>query len=130
MLTRSIFFALFNPKDPAHTKANLFTREYTGRVLTTPWVLIELADGWAKPSAWRNAFANLWVDLRANPHVAITPCSDRLLSDGVSLFSQRQDKEWSLTDCISFVVMMEEGLTDALTADRHFEQAGFVALLK
>ena len=40
------------------------------------------------------------------------------------------DKEWTLTDCISFVVMQREGITDALTADHHFEQAGFVALLK
>jgi uncharacterized protein len=41
----------------------------------------------------------------------------------------RRDKEWSLTDCISFVVMKERGLTEALTADHHFEQAGFKALL-
>ena len=49
---------------------------------------------------------------------------------GVALFAQRPDKEWSLTDCISFVVMREHGLSDALTADHHFEQAGFVPLLQ
>jgi predicted nucleic acid-binding protein len=76
------------------------------------------------------AFANLVVDLRANSRVAIVPCSDRLLLEGINLFSERKDKQWSLTDCISFVVMREGGLTEALTADHHFEQAGFIALLK
>ena len=46
------------------------------------------------------------------------------------LFAERPDKDWSLTDCISFVVMQEQGICEALTADHHFEQAGFVALLK
>jgi hypothetical protein len=44
--------------------------------------------------------------------------------------NHRRDKDWPLTDCISFVVMADEEITDALTGDRHFEQAGFVALLK
>jgi hypothetical protein len=52
------------------------------------------------------------------------------MAKGVQLYAQRPDKEWSLTDCISFVVMTQEGIFDALTGDRHFEQAGFVALLK
>jgi predicted nucleic acid-binding protein len=47
-----------------------------------------------------------------------------------TFFSVRPDKEWSLTDCISFVVMNERGITDALTSDHHFEQAGFQILLK
>ncbi len=54
----------------------------------------------------------------------------RLLDRGFELFSRRADKEWSLTDCTSFVVMREEGLTDALTTDHHFEQAGFSVLLR
>jgi predicted nucleic acid-binding protein len=51
------------------------------------------------------------------------------LQRGFDLFSKRPDKEWSLTDCISFVVMQEHGVTDALTTDRHFAQAGFTMLL-
>jgi len=53
-----------------------------------------------------------------------------LFDRGCELYISRSDKEWSLTDCISFVVMRREELTDALTADRHFEQAGFSALLR
>jgi predicted nucleic acid-binding protein len=58
------------------------------------------------------------------------PASPELFQRGVELFRARPDKEWSLTDCISFVVMTEKGLSEALTGDRHFEQAGFHALLK
>ena len=47
-----------------------------------------------------------------------------------AMHKERSDKSWSLTDCISFVVMGEHGITDALTGDRHFEQAGFRALLR
>jgi hypothetical protein len=53
-----------------------------------------------------------------------------LFEAGTDLYSRRSDKEWSLTDCISFVVMQEQGIGEALTGDRHFEQAGFRALLK
>jgi uncharacterized protein len=54
--------------------------------------------------------------------------SDELFEEGFSLYSARSDKDWSLTDCISFVVMQRRNIREALTADRHFEQAGFVAL--
>jgi len=47
-----------------------------------------------------------------------------------NLFKQRKDKEWGLVDCLSFIVMQNRGITDALTADTHFQQAGFRALLK
>jgi hypothetical protein len=57
------------------------------------------------------------------------PSSNELFAAGVELYATRPDKEWSLTDCISFVVMEREGLTDALTGDRHFEQSGFKVLL-
>ncbi len=61
--------------------------------------------------------------------MTIVPSSSDLFWRGIKLFDARPDKEWSLTDCISFEVMAELGLTDALTADHHFEQAGFRALL-
>jgi uncharacterized protein len=60
----------------------------------------------------------------------IVPASAELFHKGIELFRARPDKDWSLTDCISFVVMAERGLSDAFTGDKHFEQAGFKALLK
>ena len=60
---------------------------------------------------------------------AIVPASEALFQRGLEFYCSRADQEWSLTDCISFVVMRDEKLTEALTGDHHFEQAGFVALL-
>jgi predicted nucleic acid-binding protein len=124
------YFALVNPSDPAYGKATLFTQGYTGRTVTTGWVLTELADGWARPPSRRAVLVQLLGDLRANPDTTIVATTDALLQKGLDLYAQRPDKEWSLTDCISFVVMAQEGITEALTGDHHFEQAGFVALLK
>jgi predicted nucleic acid-binding protein len=53
-----------------------------------------------------------------------------LFDRGLELYEQRPDKKWSLTDCISFVVMKDEGLQEALTGDEHFQQAGFAASLR
>jgi predicted nucleic acid-binding protein len=68
-------------------------------------------------------------DLQHDSRVTIVPPSFDFFERGFDLFCARVDKDWSLTDCISFVVMQERGLTEALTADRHFEQAGFTILL-
>ena len=69
-------------------------------------------------------------ELQSDRLVQIVPASKILFRDGIDLFAARSDKEWSLVDCISFEVMAELALTDALTADHHFEQAGFRALLR
>ena len=72
----------------------------------------------------------LYRSLVNHPRVKIVAAETRLFQRGVELFEQRRDKDWSLTDCLSFVVMQDEGITQALTGDKHFEQAGFTALLK
>jgi predicted nucleic acid-binding protein len=63
------------------------------------------------------------------PRARVLTVDTTLLLRALSLYEQRHDKQWGLTDCISFVVMQDHHLTDALTADHHFEQAGFLALL-
>lgn len=68
--------------------------------------------------------------LRVRDDVIIVRCGDDLFEQGINLFRKRPDKEWSLTDCISFVVMQQHNVSEALTADHHFEQAGFAAILK
>lgn len=62
--------------------------------------------------------------------IEIVPLSDQLYQQSFQLYSQRPDKEWGFTDCISFTVMWERGIADALTADKHFRQAGFRTLLQ
>src|SRR5579864_1042017 len=124
------FFALGNQKDAAHLKALAFVQTYQGHLFTTGFVLTEFADGCASPPHRRAAFRQALDELKKNPDVTIAPCTDQLFQEGLDLFENRPDKDWSLTDCISFVVMEKEGITEALTGDKHFEQAGFVALLK
>ncbi len=58
------------------------------------------------------------------------PATMEWFERGLELYERRPDKEWSVTDCISFAVMTERGVSEALTNDRHFEQAGFQILLK
>ena len=98
-------------------------------MVLTDFILLELGNALSGVGQ-REVFSTLVPRLRSNPSVRIVPASRNLLDRGFELFSRRADKEWSLTDCTSFVVMREEDLTDALTTDHHFEQAGFVALLR
>jgi uncharacterized protein len=123
------FLAILGKKDRAHQRAVEMTAGRKGRLITTIWVLTELANALSRVGD-REAFADTLRELRSDPGADIVPADQNLFESGVGLFIARPDKEWSLTDCISFVVMQQMGLTDALTADHHFEQAGFVALLK
>ena len=68
--------------------------------------------------------------IETEPQIECIECLRELWRSGIELYEQRPDKNWSLTDCISFVVMERAGVSEALTGDHHFEQAGFVALLK
>jgi predicted nucleic acid-binding protein len=122
------FLALLNKNDEAHAKAV----EYAGlidHVVTTEWVLTELADGLAS-SRHRNRFAQLRRELLDDEAVEVVPTDMELYEEGIRLYGSRDDKQWSLTDCISFVVMRRESIAEALTGDHHFEQAGFVTLFK
>jgi predicted nucleic acid-binding protein len=124
------FVALLNKSDRAHARASAYLLPRLSQpLLTTAWVLIEVADGLAQP-LHRPAVVRLMATLRGNPNVEIIPPDLGLFDRGFDLYTRRPDKGWSLTDCISFVVMQDRGLTEALTGDHHFEQAGFLALLR
>jgi predicted nucleic acid-binding protein len=123
------FLALLNPHDAAHREAIRFAAELGGRLVTTDWVVVEVADALAGP-AQRPGFLALWAEIHEHPAIEIVAADRPLLTRGLDLYTRRPDKAWSLTDCLSFVVMTERGLTEALTGDRHFEQAGFRALLR
>lgn len=87
------------------------------------------ADALTK-SGQRGGFIQTIRVLRRNPMVTILPPTPKLFEAGIELYESRPDKDWSLTDCISFVVMAEREITEALTGDQHFEQAGLKALLR
>jgi predicted nucleic acid-binding protein len=123
------FLALANESDEAHERAVKVVEDLRTPIVTTAWVLTEIADALAAP-ATRGTFGKLVDLLRDNALVTIEPPDEALFQDGVRLYLSRPDKAWSLTDCISFVVMERRGLSEALTGDHHFEQAGFKALLE
>ena len=123
------FIALFNPRDRWHAAATSYSKSGRYRLVTSWWVLAEVGDAMAHSPGTRWNFTELVRDLEGSAQVTIEPFSDGLLRLALDLYARRPDKGWSLTDCTSFVVIERDGLTDALTGDRHFTQAGFVALL-
>lgn len=122
------YIAFLSPSDEAHQRAKEFTENYGGKMTTTEWVLTELADGLAAPVTRQRCVA--FIDwLRRDEDVTIVPAASELFNAGLTLYRERDDKKWSLTDCISFVVMERQGIREALTGNHNFEQAGFTALL-
>ena len=122
------YLAFLALRDPAHDAAVAFAASERATV-TTAWVLTELADGLASTGG-RAAAVELMRDLQRDPLVEIVPPTLDLFTRGLALYSDRPDKRWSLTDCTSFVAMRDRDLTDALTGDHHFEQAGFTPRLR
>ncbi len=124
-------YALINPHDQWHEKAvnwRLKIKTEERSLLTTEFVLIEIADGLSAVKFRRAAVQTISI-LRNNPLVKIIPAASGLFLQALKLYEQRPDKNWGLTDCTSFVVMTENNITEALTTDDHFRQAGFTALL-
>ena len=122
------YLALLNPRDQAHGAAVAIGATLSGGLVTTRAVLIEVADALASP-AERPKFLALLAAFEGSPEVTIVPVGDDLFRRAVALYGARPDKGWSLTDCISFVVMQDKEILNALTADRHFSQAGFRPML-
>ncbi len=97
------------------------------RRVTTDFVLLEVADALCRTSLRAKTIAT--INRLRQGVVKIVPLSEDLMNKGWVLYQQRPDKEWGLTDCTSFVVMQELGMTEAFTSDHHFTQAGFAILL-
>jgi predicted nucleic acid-binding protein len=123
------FLALLNEKDEFRERAVALSRSLRRPIVTTAWVLTELADGLADTPG-RVLFRPFLLRLMSDPRAQVVPASQDLLDSGIELYHDRPDQEWSLTDCVSFLVMQHKGISEALTADHHFEQAGFQILLK
>src|SRR5438309_11929142 len=105
------FLALGNPDDSDHSRVFAFSQRFMAPVVTTAWVLTEVGDAFAAPRQ-RPAFLVLLEELRKDPGTTVVPASQALFERGVELYSKRPDKAWSLTDCISFVVMTDLGISE------------------
>jgi predicted nucleic acid-binding protein len=123
------FVGLLNRKDQHHARVVAAAGQLRGELVTTEWILAEFADALAESTS-RRLVLQFIRDLEQDPKVRIIRASTELFQRGLQLYDQRPDKEGSLTDCISFVVMKEEDIQDVLTGDKHFEQAGFKVLLR
>jgi uncharacterized protein len=121
--------ALLNRKDQYHRKVLKFSENLRAKIVTTDWVLMEVADALSS-SEVRDELRDHFLNLRTSPSCEIIEASRDLFDSALNFFHRHTDKDWSLTDCTSFIVMRDRGIKEALTGDKHFEQAGFVALLK
>jgi len=120
--------ALVIRADQHHARAQAWSQRVTGRLVTTDAVLTETANAMARPN-WRGHAVGLIDHLLSRADVEVVRSGPDLWARGWALYRGRPDKGWGLTDCVSFVVMEDAGLTDALTSDEHFRQAGFRTLL-
>lgn len=122
--------ASLNPRDQFHAKAREVSRALGRfRILTTEMILDELLAALSKTSLRPSAVKGVEAIL-SNPNVEVVPQTSLQFRAAFENYRTAADKEWSLTDCSSFVLMRERGVSEALAHDHHFEQAGFVALLR
>ena len=126
------WIALWNPEDALHDRAITLTEALSSSaVVTTRLVLIETLNFMAGMGLARRRYAvRMAQDLEDDPDVEIVPLSDAQFGAALERYAARPDQRWSVTDCASFLVMEERGMTDALAHDRDFEQAGFAPLLR
>jgi predicted nucleic acid-binding protein len=124
--------ALLNPRDDLHAKTkSVSTGLGQFRLVTSEMILAEVLAFYAdKGAQLREAAANAAYRLCSDPNVTVVPQTSLQFQEALSYYRGRQDKEWSLVDCASILLMQSEGITEALTHDHHFEQAGFKALLR
>jgi uncharacterized protein len=121
--------ALLNPRDDFHDQAKkLFPRvRSASKVWITEAVLVEVGNAL---SAFNRPGAVKFIQLcYSTENIQVVSISTDLMMQALSLYNSRSDKAWGLTDCISFVVMQQQSLIEAMTSDRHFVQAGFHALM-
>ena len=126
------WIASINPRDQLHNKASE-VGEKLGRcrLVTSDMVLVEVLNMFAETGEHlRSVAVKAILEISKDSRIDVVPQTRHLFQDAFNLYRNRLDQGWSLTDCASFVIMKERGITDALTPDGHFIQNGFGALLR
>ena len=126
------WIALLDPQDTLHSKAVNLSITFTQvQIYTSEMVLTEILNHFSKRGNFlRYAAASFIESLQANPTITIIPQTDSIFQQALILYKQRLDQAWSHTDCSSFCIMQQQNILEALAYDKHFEQAGFIALLR
>ncbi len=126
------WIALINKKDSLHKKARQVTLAmYPIKIITSEMMFSELLDSFSKQGLFlKQATLNLINRSYDNPNIDIIPQTSELFREALNLYNQRLDQQWSHTDCSSFIIMQNYQIREALAYDKHFEQAGFIALLR
>jgi predicted nucleic acid-binding protein len=126
------WIALFNPRDQLHDKAVVAAQITQGRlIVTSQMVLTEFLNHYASfGEPFRQRAVQVVRSLQADANVEVIVQTVEQFEAALTLYAQRQDKAWGFTDCASFVIMQERGITEALAHDEHFSQAGFRLLLR
>jgi predicted nucleic acid-binding protein len=123
------FVARLNRRDQHRSRVLTFSQGFEADIVTTDWVLMEVADA-LSGSRVHGYLRDFITDLRNSSNCKVIEASRDLFDRALTFFHRHDDEEWTLTDCTSFVVMRDMGIKEALTGDKHFEQAGFSALLR
>jgi uncharacterized protein len=126
------WIALLDPQDTLHPKAiDLSVTLAQGKICTSEMVLTEVLNHFSKRGGFLRAAAVALIEsLQANPSIIIILQTDDIFQQGLTLYKHRPDQLWSHTDCSSFWIMQQKNILEALAYDKHFEQAGFIALLR
>lgn len=126
------WLAILNPADDLRIKAATVSNTLDPfQILTSEMVFTEVLNSFSRQnSAFRKTAVQFVKQSFDNPRIEIVSHTNDLFQQSLNLYEQRADKAWSLTDCASFCIMQQQNILEALTHDRHFEQAGFTALLR
>lgn len=124
--------ALLNPHDELDEKAKELSKSLNPvHIVTSQMVLTEVLNDFSKRGDHlRQVATELINEINQNPNITVMPQTDDQFQQGFELYENRLDKNWSLTDCVSFKIMEEMSIYEAFAYDKHFEQAGFRALLR
>jgi len=130
LIDSGFLIGLIDRKDELHDRAIAWAKHLRNEaLLASDLVLVEAYNFFVAPT--NRGFADQALTrFFTHPDVQLLTTQTSHLDAGRQLFRTRQDKAWSLTDCVSFAIMGELGMTSALAFDHHFEQAGFDALLR
>lgn len=125
----ALFIAVLNRRDRFHSWASEYYLRTHDQLLVPLPVLVEVGNYFSE-SARRDRVISFLRRVRNDVRVTCVALDAELMSEGMDLYAARSDQEWGLTDCISFVLMKKAGIQEAVTTDHHFEQAGFMILMK